>query len=92
MRGKGKVEGVAGREARGGHVVLLGCLVQHKQLLLEVEVVWGEEVRRRVSPWHGVGVAWITSPWEVACVSRSSWLGFCLVHNILYLSLLLRLK
>jgi len=91
VRGKGKVEGVAGREARGGHVVLLGCLVQHKQLLLEVEVVWGEEVGGRVSPWHRVGVGWIASPWEVACV-RPSWLPFCLVHNILCLSLLLRLK
>lgn len=87
MRGKGKVEGVASREARRGQVVLLLGLVQHQQLLLEVEVVWGEEVRRGVSPWHGIGEGWIASTWEVACV-RPSWLPFCLVHNILCLSLL----
>ena len=85
------MEGIASREARRSKVVLLLGLVQHQQLLLEVEVVWGEEVRRRVSPWHGVGVGRIASPWEAARVSsRPSWLGFCLVHNILCLSLLLR--
>ena len=85
---KVKVEGVASREAWWRWVVLLlGSLVEHKQLLLEVEVVRGEEVRSRISPWHGVGVSrWIASPWECACF-RPCRFGFCLTCNILRLSL-----
>ena len=82
---KVKVEGVTGREAWWR--LLLGSLVEHKQLLLEVEVVRGEEVRSRIGPWHGVGVSrWIASPWECACF-RPCRFGFCLTCNILRLSL-----